>query len=678
MVSQAQNNVYTSTISLKGAEIGGENPLPIFRNQRRDRSVKFLNGFSAEQTNLVGYETGEIYLPYRLQDRYTRELMQRDIDTIVLENEYLRATFLPGLGGRLYSLQSKENQQELLFTNPILQFANLSILNAWFSGGIEWNMGQYGHTFGTCAPVHIAKLSDEAGNEFIRIYDYERTRNFYWAIDCHLPKGAKNLRVHIRIINDRSEATPMYWWTNIAVRETPKARVFGSTDNVIFVDQGFAGYGTGKLPYLPTVPDTDLSFPQNFPFANEYFFQNPKSIKFPWEAILYEDGNVFYERSTTTLRYKKMFCWGNHVGGRGWQEFLSDSSSPNFSPYLELQAGLAPTQLHGYQMPANSEITFTQFFGSFEKSENQQLLNAEWLAAQAEIEVQLEVVIPQDLLERENLRLKRLNTQRPEEILFRGSNWGFLEQERRRSSGDEIPVGLRFEPSENEQISDWIELLDTGNYPDRDVTSTPTSWMVQKEWIPLLEESTQNWLSALHIGNYYYEIGERERAIEEWRKSLQHNSSPWALRNLAIAERDAENLSSALALYREAIDKFGPKLHDAFYEEYLQLLVEAERYEELWRIYRELLATRVPSERIELAVAKAALQLGHFEFLAKIFTRTFAQIREGETTLVAIWFEHQAILEAQRLGVAVDDPLREKVRHSTRPPKNIDFRMIEL
>jgi tetratricopeptide (TPR) repeat protein len=202
--------------------------------------------------------------------------------------------------------------------------------------------------------------------------------------------------------------------------------------------------------------------------------------------------------------------------------------------------------------------------------------------------------------------------------------------------------------------------------------------MVQKEWIPLLEQSTQNWLSALHIGNYHYEIGERKKAIESWKNSLQLNPSPWALRNLAIAERDGENLSSALSLYGEAIGTFGAKLHDAFYEEYLQLLVKAENYEELWRIYTELLSTRVPSERIDLAAAKAALQLGHFEFLAKIFTRTFAQIREGETTLVAIWFEHQAILEAQHLGVAVDDQLREKVRHSTRPPKNIDFRMIEL
>ncbi len=662
---------------MPGAQIGGENPLPIFRNQNRDRSVKFLNEFSEEQSNLVGYETGEIYLPHRWQDRYTRELAATEITTVILENEHLRATFLPELGGRLYSLFDKENERELLFTNPILQYANLSILNAWFSGGIEWNMGQYGHTFGTCSPVHVAKLIDEDGNEFIRIYDYERTRNFYWAIDCHLPSGAKNLRVHVRVINDRSEMTPMYWWTNIAVRETPKARVFGSTDDVIFVDQGFAGYGTGKLPYLPTVPDVDLSFPQNFPFANEYFFQNPKSMSTPWESILYEDGQVFYERSTAALRYKKMFCWGNHVGGRGWQEFLSDASSPNFSPYLELQAGLAPTQLHGYQMPGNSMISFTQFFGSFEKSENQQLLNAEWSVAQTQISDQIEKVIPIDLLESENLRFEKLATETPFEILFDGSSWGALEKRRREKSGEKIPAGLLFESAKSKQVEDWIELLETGTYPSRDVTEAPASWMVQKEWISLLVGSRQNWLSALHIGNYYFEVGKPESAIKEWNKSLELKSSPWALRNLAMAQRDSGNLFAALDLYEEAINKFAPELHDAFYEEYLQLLISAERYEQLWKIYTETFANRVPSERVDLAAAKAALQLGHYQFLEQIFNRTFAQIREGESTLVAIWFEYQAILAAQLSGVPVDDQIRKQVRQSARPPKNIDFRMIE-
>ena len=41
--------------------------------------------------------------------------------------------------------------RELLFNNPIYQPANLALRNAWLAGGIEWNVGQFGHSFLTCS-----------------------------------------------------------------------------------------------------------------------------------------------------------------------------------------------------------------------------------------------------------------------------------------------------------------------------------------------------------------------------------------------------------------------------------------------------------------------------------------------------------------------------------------------
>ena len=58
----------------------------------------------------------------------------------VLENDHLRATFLLELGGRLWSLLHKPTGRELLSVNPVFQPANLAIRNAWFSGGVEWNI----------------------------------------------------------------------------------------------------------------------------------------------------------------------------------------------------------------------------------------------------------------------------------------------------------------------------------------------------------------------------------------------------------------------------------------------------------------------------------------------------------------------------------------------------------
>ena len=42
--------------------------------------------------------------------------------------------------------------------NPVFQPGNLAIRNAWFSGGVEWNMGIRGHSVYTCSPVFAARV----------------------------------------------------------------------------------------------------------------------------------------------------------------------------------------------------------------------------------------------------------------------------------------------------------------------------------------------------------------------------------------------------------------------------------------------------------------------------------------------------------------------------------------
>lgn len=85
----------------------------------------------------------------------------------------------------------------------------------------------------------------------------------------------------------------------------------------------------------------------------------------------------------------------------------------------------------------------------------------------------------------------------------------------------------------------------------------------------------------------------------------------------------------ALELYEEVINKFAPELHDAFYEEYLQLLITAEKYEQLWEIYTEIILIRIPSERIDLAAAKAALQLGHYQFWSRFLPALLPKYAKG-------------------------------------------------
>lgn len=673
--------VYKSSLRLEGAAIGPDNPLPMFRNSRHHRDVKDNGTLTEELRAKLGYETGERYLPYRMQDRYSRERTALLLETIVLENDCLQAVFLPQYGGRLYALIDKKTNRDILYTNPVFQPANLAILNAWFSGGIEWNIGQLGHTFTTCSPVHAAILKDDKGDDFLRIYDYERCKNVFWHIDFHLPAGSDKLLIYVRIVNDNNRTVPMYWWTNIAVEETAKARIFSSTDEVIYIDHSIKGFGLGKLPHLPTVPDKDVSYPINFPFSNEYFFQTHEKIEYPWEAVAYEDGRMFYERSTSRLRYRKMFCWGNHAGGRRWCDYLA---SPGEGRYIEIQGGFAPTQLHGLDMPAHSEWDFTQAIGMTDiKVELAHQQN--WHQAQAYVRECVNRHIDEEEMLAIHRSLGAQAERAPEQTLFRGSEWGELERLRREKlEYRSVPAGFDFSrqpQGKSGTAEDWFALLNDSRLPERGVHEVPSAWMIQEEWLDLLQASlqsarNQSWNAYMHLGVMLYENGKEEEAIAAWETSIRLQPSVWVYRNLAEAMNRAGRKEQALKYWESAYHIAESFPDQALAEEYLNLLIGMERYEEAWRVYQDLPEAFTSSDRIQIIVGAAALELDQHAFVERLFSQEFAVIREGETLIIELWYKYKAKQLATEQHAPLTSTHLAEAKAMFPPPANIDFRIV--
>lgn len=198
-------------LTLPVAEIGAENPLPPLRSLGETHEVHNLDELPEDLAANIGYGKLGSVLPYRLQDGYTRDRRGREVPALVLENDQLRATILPGLGGRLYSLWHKTTEQELLFRNPVLQPANLALRNAWFAGGVEWNLGSTGHTTLTCAPMHAAELAAPDGTPMLRLWEWERTRNLVYQLDFWLPAESDFLFVAVRVRNFHDQDVPAYW-----------------------------------------------------------------------------------------------------------------------------------------------------------------------------------------------------------------------------------------------------------------------------------------------------------------------------------------------------------------------------------------------------------------------------------------------------------------------------------
>ena len=119
-------SIRISTMEIEGNLTLEENILPKFRAKQQNRILDG-SGLLEKEKEKYGYQTGERVLPYLVQDVYSRERKHERVKTIELENNHLKAIFLPEYGMRLFSLYNKDENRELLFRNSVLRFANLAI-----------------------------------------------------------------------------------------------------------------------------------------------------------------------------------------------------------------------------------------------------------------------------------------------------------------------------------------------------------------------------------------------------------------------------------------------------------------------------------------------------------------------------------------------------------------------
>ena len=145
--------------TMPAAHMGIDNTLPDIHGNAYIRSkIRVSDRVPEEDRKYINQGMISTLLPYSIQDGYDRAEELRDFDAAVLENERMRAVFLPSLGGRLWSLYDKKRDRELLYKNDIFRPAHLALRNAWNSGGVEWNVGIKGHNPLTCAPLFAQKV----------------------------------------------------------------------------------------------------------------------------------------------------------------------------------------------------------------------------------------------------------------------------------------------------------------------------------------------------------------------------------------------------------------------------------------------------------------------------------------------------------------------------------------
>ncbi len=651
-------------LRIPGAHLNGESSLPpiagMLNVQQRTKSI-----LDEDDGLFVGYGFVSCPFPYRYQDMYDRELHDLELDCAILENDYLRAVFVPSLGGRLWSLFDKVEGRELTFSNPVFRPGNLAFRNAWFSGGIEWNCGVVGHHPFTCSQLFTARLTADDGTPVLRMYEFERIRRATYQMDFFLPDDSKVLLCRMRIVNPNTEVVPMYWWSNIAVPELKEGRVVMPT-NETFTNRG----GLISKTTVPVSNGIDITYPVNNPHAIDFFWKVPENAR-KYVCQLGKDGYGLIQTSTMRLKGRKLFVWGQGPGGDKWQKFLC--TEEHGGRYAEIQAGLAYTQYECLPMPPKTAWEWLEAYGPLHADPSK--VHGDWEDAKAEVGARLEELIPAAKLEELLVETKKTIALKPaEEMIAYGSGWGALENLRRAETGEEpLSEHLDFGSIGYEQ-EPWAFLLKNGYMEEASPDEVPRSWMYQPEWTKMLEKAAAgpdeyNWYTWLHLGMIYFverRFGEAKKALD---RSMTLKPSCWALFGLAnVARMEGDNEKAAMLALRASLMK--PE-DISLAKEAMKLLLNAGMNAKILDMAKKLPENVLKVGRIKLYIAFAYARTGQLEKAEELLYEdgglVVPDIREGENSITELWFEIEEA-KAKRDGRPFD-------REEAEPPANLDFRM---
>lgn len=658
-------------LTLPGTAVGPTSPLPLVDPLPMIGTIADNVRADVAARSRVGAPPS--LFPYHAQDGYDRALRPITLDTVVLDNGLLRATFLPSLGGRLWSLLDHIAGRELLYVNPVLQPANLALRNAWFSGGVEFNVGTRGHSPTTMAPLFTARVAAPDGGEALRMWEYERIRGVVVQLDVWLPAGVPALAIHVRISNPADCDVPMYWWTNAAVVTTDEVRVLAPATAAFRTDYP-DGVRACAVPFEQP-GGIDTSYPTRHHHAVDYFYDIAADQQ-PWVAAVDGDGRGLLHTSTPELTGRKLFVWGEAPGGRRWQEWLSHGGAER---YAEIQAGLVPTQFEHAVLAANTTLAWTEVFAPF-TVDPAEAHSADWARATGAVDAVVTQEYPAARAAGWHAALAASAAAAPLELLGEGSGWGALERRRTVAAGGAWPFDSATpfpDSSLGSEQQRWGALV-AGGWVPADPTEPPASHVVGVAWDTLLaaldDEETGtddasgdaaggddercgrggDWLATYHRGALAHGAGDLDAAARHYAASLAVCESAWAHRGVAQVARCRGDWEAA-ATHAVRATELAPDTWQ-LWSEAATVLVEAGRYAEAVALLDAVPALVAAHPRLLLVQLWAFAGAGQHERLAAAFDAGFdvPDLREGELSLGALW---------------------ESVRPNEPLPHRYDFRM---
>lgn len=285
---------------------------------------------------------GRLYpIPY--SDGITDQKVDRAYTVYELENEYIRTTLLPEIGGKLLRAYDKIGEYDFIYYNEVVKPALVGLAGAWISGGIEFNWPQH-HRPTTFLPLESAVETTPDGKT-VWMGEVDPLNRMKGMVGISLDEGRSYIKAKVRLYNRTPEARPFMWWANLAVPANDQYRTIFPPDCEWVNDhdrRAVLSWPIAKGVYQTARPfdfgeGTDISRYDAIKVPSSYLISQGQS---DMDFIAgYDEGRQMGVATVADHHIapgKKMWHWGKGDFGEMWCSNLTDRNGP----YIELMTGV--------------------------------------------------------------------------------------------------------------------------------------------------------------------------------------------------------------------------------------------------------------------------------------------------------------------------------------------------
>ena len=289
---------------------------------------------------------GEVYqgaskyiYPYKLIDNLSDEKVDKAWKALILENEYIKLCITPEIGGKLYYGTDKTNGYNFFYKNNVVKPANIGMLGAWVSGGIEWCVLHH-HRASTFLPVDYDLVENEDGSKTVWIGETEPRHRMRWTIGITVFPGKSYYQTEVKIHNRTPFTHSFLYWANVAVNVNDDYQVIfpPSVDNVTYhAKNSFAHWPVSHEIYNNTRDYTkgvDISWWKNSP-ASVSFFANDLKEDFMGGYDHGKETGTVHIGDHNIVKGAKLWEWGSGPNGQATEAKLTETDGP----YAEIMVG---------------------------------------------------------------------------------------------------------------------------------------------------------------------------------------------------------------------------------------------------------------------------------------------------------------------------------------------------